>query len=65
MQLFKLYNTEFLHSGIKFVTPLQRHTGADVEILCKRDEVYKAAKGKRPNGCQETLGIGAGLIKLH
>jgi len=44
----KLYNTEFLHSGIKFVTPLQRHTGADVEILRKRDEVYKAAKGKRP-----------------
>jgi len=44
----ELYNTEFLHSGIKFVTPLQRHTGKDVEILAKRDEVYKEAKQKRP-----------------
>jgi len=44
----ELYNTEFLHSGIKFVTPLQRHTGQDVEILANRDEVYKAAKSKRP-----------------
>lgn len=44
----ELYNTEFLHSGIKFVTPHQRHTGKDVEILSKRDEVYKAARQKKP-----------------
>lgn len=44
----ELYNTEFLHSGINFVTPKQRHTGEDVGILSKRDEVYKAARQKRP-----------------
>lgn len=47
-QFVNLYNTEFLHSGIKFVTPHQRHTGQDVEILANRDLVYKAAKAKRP-----------------
>lgn len=44
----ELYNTEFLHSGIKFVTPQQRHTGKDVEILAKRDEVYREAKKRKP-----------------
>jgi len=44
----RLYNTEFLHSAIKFVTPYQRHTGQDVEILAKRDKVYKAARQLRP-----------------
>ena len=44
----ELYNTEFLHSGIKFVTPHQCHTGKDIEILSKRDEVYKAARQKKP-----------------
>lgn len=43
-----LYNTEFLHSGIKFVTPYQRHYGFDVELLEKRDEVYKRAKALKP-----------------
>jgi len=43
-----LYNTEFLHSGIKFVTPYQRHYGLDIELLEKRDEVYKQAKSQKP-----------------
>lgn len=42
------YNTEHRHSGIKFVTPEQRHKGADKELLRKRDEVYAAAKLKNP-----------------
>lgn len=44
----ELYNKEFLHSGIKFVTPYQRHTGQDVGILERRDKVYKAAKQQKP-----------------
>jgi hypothetical protein len=28
-----LYNAEFLHSGIKFVPPYQRHNGLDIDIL--------------------------------
>jgi len=42
------YNEEHLHSGIKFVTPASRHTGADVLILKQRAAVYEAAKIKNP-----------------
>lgn len=42
------YNTEHLHSSIKFVTPQQRHTGADIEILSKRKLVYIDAKQRHP-----------------
>lgn len=43
------YNFEHLHSGIKFVTPNDRHEGIDVEILKKRDAVYNQAKKTNPN----------------
>lgn len=42
------YNHEHLHSSINFVTPGDRHTGKDVELLQKRDEVYKKAQLKYP-----------------
>lgn len=42
------YNHEHCHSGIKFVTPTQRHTGEDVEILAKRKLVYQKAKTQNP-----------------
>lgn len=42
------YNNEHLHSGIKFVTPSQRHEGIDKKILENRKEVYKNAKMKNP-----------------
>lgn len=42
------YNEEHQHSGIKYVTPNQRHTGEDIKILKQRKEVYKAAKGANP-----------------
>lgn len=42
------YNDEHLHSGIKFVTPSQRHAGEDVKILAHRKRVYQAAKLKHP-----------------
>ena len=43
------YNHEHLHSEIKFVTPEQRHTGKDTEILTKRKRVYEQAKSKNPS----------------
>ena len=43
------YNTEHLHSGLKFVTPEQRHNGRDTDVLAKRKLVYAAAKRKNPN----------------
>jgi putative transposase len=36
------------HSGIKFVTPNQRHRGEDFEILAKRKRVYENAKLVHP-----------------
>jgi putative transposase len=42
------YNGEHLHSGIRYVTPNQRHDGRDGEILAKRKAVYHAAKKRTP-----------------
>lgn len=38
------YNTEHRHSGIKYVTPEQRHMGHDVAILENRRKVYLEAR---------------------
>ncbi len=43
-EFVKWYNDEHLHSGIKYVTPSQRHSGMDDAILAKRKEVYQLAK---------------------
>ena len=42
------YNDEHLHSGIKFVTPNQRHTGQDKNILANRKKVIEQAKNNHP-----------------
>jgi putative transposase len=42
------YNTEHLHSGIRFVTPASRHAGVDADILIKRSVVYEKAKLANP-----------------
>ncbi|NRA43307.1 MAG: IS3 family transposase [Pseudomonadales bacterium] len=42
------YNTEHRHSGIKFVTPNERHRGQDVDVLVKRKAVYEKAKKQHP-----------------
>ena len=42
------YNTEHLHSEIRFVTPDDRHYGKDIEKLNKRKDVYEQARKKNP-----------------
>lgn len=42
------YNTEHQHSGIKFVTPDERHRGMDTETLKRRERVYEQAKARHP-----------------
>jgi putative transposase len=42
------YNTEHLHSAIRFVTPSSRHLGKDPAILAKRVTVYEKAKRLNP-----------------
>lgn len=43
------YNGEHRHSGIRFVTPDQRHSGAELAILGKRDAVYQRARERHPS----------------
>lgn len=47
-QFVSWYNNEHQHSGIRFVTPAQRHAGLDAEILAHRDAVYELAKEHHP-----------------
>jgi putative transposase len=42
------YNTQHLHSSIRFITPEQRHEGLDEEILNNRRKVYEQAREKHP-----------------
>lgn len=42
------YNHEHRHSGIKFVTPHQRHEGLDKQVLDHRTKVYEQAKQQNP-----------------
>ena len=42
------YNHRPRHSGIKFVTPHQRHSGSAKAICRQRAEVYDAARRANP-----------------
>jgi len=43
------YNTQHLHSSIRYVTPDDRHYGRDEYILANRRKVYKKARSRNPN----------------
>lgn len=42
------YNHVHLHSGIRYVTPAQRHERLDVDILTRRAAVFEAARKRNP-----------------
>jgi putative transposase len=42
------YNQDHKHSGLKFVTPAQRHCGQDAAILERREQVYHEARNRNP-----------------
>ena len=42
------YNHQHRHSGIKFVTPQQRHCGEAIEICRHRAQVYEQARQRHP-----------------
>lgn len=42
------YNMEHRHCGIQYVTPAQRHSGQDIDILAARDRLYLSAKQQKP-----------------
>jgi putative transposase len=43
------YNHEHRHSRIQYVTPMQRHTGHDQDILAQRKQVYAQARLTSPS----------------
>ena len=42
------YNHEHRHSGIRYVSPAQRHAGEDAAILAARHQVYLRARQRNP-----------------
>jgi hypothetical protein len=42
------YNVEHRHSGIRYVSPAQRHAGHDTAILAARSRVYEQARQRHP-----------------
>ena len=46
MKFVHWYNCQHKHSGIKFVTPAQRHSGEAEKIVRQRKQVYEDAKAR-------------------
>ena len=42
------YNVEHHHSGIRYVSPAERHDGRDVAILAARHALYQQARERNP-----------------
>jgi transposase InsO family protein len=42
------YNSTHRHSAIRYVTPQERHSGREVELLENRRRVYEQARNRRP-----------------
>jgi transposase InsO family protein len=53
-QFVRWYNHEHKHSGLKFVTPAQRHNGVATAVLAQREVVYAKAKARNPHRWSRT-----------
>jgi hypothetical protein len=42
------YNDQHRYSGIRFVTPSQRHSGKSIDICRQRARVYELARQRHP-----------------
>ena len=47
-EFVRWYNVDHRHSGIRYVSPQQRHAGEDQAILAARHELYVQAKQRHP-----------------
>lgn len=47
-QFVHWYNHDHRHSGLRFVTPDQRHGGHDAEVLARRHTLYQQARDRHP-----------------
>ena len=49
LRFVRWYNQKHRHSGLKFLTPMQRHEGIGTDILEARKRVYEQARRKNPS----------------
>ena len=47
-EFVRWYNVDHRHSGIRYVSPAQRHEGQDKDILVARHELYQRARRRNP-----------------
>ena len=47
-EFVRWYNDEHRHSGIRYVTPAQRHSGQDQAVLAARHVLYVQARERNP-----------------
>ena len=47
-EFVRWYNVDHRHSGIRYVSPAQRHSGEDESILAARHALYTKAKERHP-----------------
>ena len=47
-EFVRWYNVDYRHSGIRYVSPQQRHAGEDQAILAARHALYAKAKLRNP-----------------
>jgi hypothetical protein len=47
-EFVRWYNVEHHHSGIRYVSPAERHDGRDVAILAARHALYQEARKRNP-----------------
>jgi putative transposase len=59
------YNHEHLHSAIGFVTPADRHTGRDVLLLDRRQQVYEKARRRHPERWSHTTRDWSRVEEVH
>ena len=55
LRFVRWYNEDHQHSGIRFVTPAQRHTGEAFRIIERRKQVYEQARAQHPERWSQTL----------
>lgn len=48
LRFLRWYNEENLHGSLQYVTPVQRHQGADAPVLQSRRAVYEQARQRTP-----------------
>ena len=63
--LVSWYNHDHRHSAIQFVTPNERHTKQDQEILARRKKVYQVAKDLNPQRWSKKIRDWDYITKVH